>query len=245
MKKAILLLTLLCLTVGAFTACVGAKFPIHFVVDGEVYGTVYTSGNEKVSMPKNPVKDGYRFDGWYFDEGTWKEHFTANSLLDTSLSAKIYVYAKWSVVEEEKDPETEKNENTEPTIVISSVKAVKGERNVKVTVGLKNNPGVTSMLMDIRFDNSVIELEKMVYNTALGGETVPNVTNESPLTAYWANNLEDVEGDFTFVTLYFNLSSGISSGDYSISVSYDEDDIFNAEEKNIDFAVINGKITVE
>ena len=48
-------------------------------------------------MPENPTKDGFIFDGWFWDEGTWQKPFTANSLLDTPLSSDMSVYAKFSV----------------------------------------------------------------------------------------------------------------------------------------------------
>ena len=80
------------------------EFNVGFVVDGEIYQTVGTSGNEAISMPQNPTKEGYTFDGWYWDEGVWKKPFTANSLLDTPLSSDMNVYAKWTEINAE--PET-------------------------------------------------------------------------------------------------------------------------------------------
>ena len=95
MKKALILLliTVLCLV---FVACTPIVLKINFVVDGQVYKTVYTSGNETISMPQNPSKEGYTFDGWYWDDGKWKQPFTANSLLDAPLSSDMNVYAKWT-----------------------------------------------------------------------------------------------------------------------------------------------------
>jgi len=47
-----------------------------------------------------------------------------------------------------------------------------------------------------------------------------------------------------FVTLSFNISDTATPGDYGIMVTYNEDDIFNANEVNVEFDIINGKITV-
>ena len=109
---------------------------------------------------------------------------------------------------------------------------------------LKKNPGVTSALMKISFDNSALELVSMTYNAELGGTTIPNASNSSPVTAYWADNFTDVQGDVVFVTLSFNVSANAKKGDYEIVVTYDADDLFNAAEENVHFDVINGKITV-
>ena len=55
---------------------------------------------------------------------------------------------------------------------------------------------------------------------------------------------ESSTGDFVFVTLYFSVSDTASAGNYTIAASYNADDIYNIEETNVDFAVMNGKMTV-
>lgn len=98
--KIIALCFALCLATAVFAACgKTAEFHLNFMVDGEVYATVDTAGNETITMPRNPQKDGYDFDGWYWDNGTWERPFTANSLLEASLSADMSVYAKWKTDE--------------------------------------------------------------------------------------------------------------------------------------------------
>lgn len=97
MKKFWLTL-ILCLTCAfcavGFAAC-GMEFKINFVVDGEIYATVNTSGAETIKMPDNPTKDDYTFDGWFWDKDTWQQPFTANSLLNAPLSSDMSVYAKF------------------------------------------------------------------------------------------------------------------------------------------------------
>ena len=111
MKKKLALLVLAICTVMAcsigFVACnitVPVNFELQFIVDGEIYATIDTAGEETISLPANPKKDGYEFDGWYWDENTWERPFTANSLLNEKLTSDMRIYAKW------KDTETEKQE---------------------------------------------------------------------------------------------------------------------------------------
>ena len=100
MRKAFLsLLTfLMCLTVIFALASCGndVEFKVNFVVDGEIYSAINTSGDEIIKMPENPTKEGYAFDGWYWDKDEWQKPFTANSLLDAPLSSDMNVYAKWA-----------------------------------------------------------------------------------------------------------------------------------------------------
>lgn len=71
-------------------------YNIDFVVDGNVIATVGTNG-DKIAMPKNPVKEDYTFEGWFWDEGEWRDKFTLNSILDQPLQDKNHykVYAKF------------------------------------------------------------------------------------------------------------------------------------------------------
>ena len=74
----------------------GVKYNVSFIVDGEVYATVEADLAESISMPENPAKDGYTFDGWYWDKDVWASPLTANSLMDSPLSSNMSVYAKES-----------------------------------------------------------------------------------------------------------------------------------------------------
>lgn len=99
-KLRFLILTILTCLLGLFAvACnqtIEFDYNIDFVVDGEVIATVGTNGN-KIAMPKNPTKENYTFDGWYWDEGEWDDEFTLNSILDQPLQDKNHykVYAKF------------------------------------------------------------------------------------------------------------------------------------------------------
>lgn len=101
MKKnfAIIVLTFVCslACILGLSACNNrVDMTISFVVDGEIYSTINTSGNEVIAIPQNPSKDGYIFDGWYWDNETWQRPFTANSLLNEPITADMSVYAKFT-----------------------------------------------------------------------------------------------------------------------------------------------------
>ena len=97
-KKVLILFGVILALVFAFalTACGKVSLKLTFKVDGVDYATISTSGDEVIKMPENPTKDGFVFDGWFWDEGTWQRPFTANSLLDTPLSSDMSVYAKFT-----------------------------------------------------------------------------------------------------------------------------------------------------
>ena len=76
------------------------NYKLYFRVDGDVYATISTSGDEVISIPDDPVKEGYTFDGWYWDKDVWEKPFTANSLLDAPISSNMSVYAKFTALHE-------------------------------------------------------------------------------------------------------------------------------------------------
>ena len=101
MKKTLLKILILCMVICSvscfFIACGKnvIKFELNFVVDGEIYKTIDTSGDEIISIPENPIKDGYDFDGWFWDKDVWENPFTAYSLLNAPLTSDMSVYAKF------------------------------------------------------------------------------------------------------------------------------------------------------
>ena len=109
MKKyfGFVLLLVLAMSASLFVGCGKVDFKLNFIVDGEVYDTISTNGKEAIKLPANPEKEGYIFDGWYWDNEVWKRPFTANSLLDTPLSSDMSVYAKFEKEEAVKGTQAE------------------------------------------------------------------------------------------------------------------------------------------
>ncbi len=77
---------------------VSANYKIEFMVDDEVYYTYATDGNEIITFPADPAKDGYIFDGWYID-ATYYIAFSADMFENEVIDANFAVYAKFSVDE--------------------------------------------------------------------------------------------------------------------------------------------------
>lgn len=97
--KTFRIISVICLIFAAFlvfTACTDTKPKITFTVDSQEYATIETNGNEAVYLPQTPTKEGYTFDGWFYDYGTWQIAFTEFTLLNQSLTEDVSVYAKFT-----------------------------------------------------------------------------------------------------------------------------------------------------
>ncbi len=105
-KNVIILVLAVLLLISLLTACgSNVSLKIDFIVDGAVIHTIDTKGNKEIQLPADPEKEGYIFDGWYWDKDTWEKPFTANSSLNAPLSENMSVYAKW--IEDEPQAQTE------------------------------------------------------------------------------------------------------------------------------------------
>ncbi len=73
---------------------------IRFFVDGALYDTILTAGNETLVLPEDPQKEDFRFVGWFFDEGTYLLPFDETTYASTALSEDVSVYASFTAIED-------------------------------------------------------------------------------------------------------------------------------------------------
>lgn len=68
---------------------------VAFMVDGALYEQKKIALEGTPELPKTPEKQGYIFDGWYWDDGVWEKPFSLLSLQNLALGVEAKVYAKW------------------------------------------------------------------------------------------------------------------------------------------------------
>lgn len=132
-----------------------------------------------------------------------------------------------------------------PQLIVESVTANPGDSNVAVTVSVKNNPGIASLAFDVNYNSEDLTLTNFTYNNEVvnGSSTVPFNADAHPTCLSMVNGSENVNGDWVFATLFFNVKDS-ANGNYFITLSYDEDNIYNIDETNISFDVVAGTITI-
>lgn len=119
-----------------------------------------------------------------------------------------------------------------PTITVSTETAAKGEE-VTVTVSISNNPGIAMLELPISYDTT--RLEKVEFTaTGLPGGYVNT-------TGVWIGT-SDSTYNGTILTLKFKVLDNAPAGDAAVNVSVRS--AANWNEENVNFAVVNGKVTV-
>ncbi|MCR5611627.1 MAG: hypothetical protein K6F68_07375 [Clostridiales bacterium] len=127
-----------------------------------------------------------------------------------------------------------------PTFVISEETAAPGEE-VRVTVSIKNNTAVASIQIEPQFDHTFLEwigVEQGDYT----GTWDPRI--DRGFLRWFGPSGHNVSFDGVFATLIFKVSESAPSGDLTVTVTYDEDNVFNQDDDNVYFAVRPGKVTV-
>ena len=170
------------------------------------------------TAPTDPTREGYFFVVW-------------DKTFDT-VTSNLTITAQYV------------EESLAPTIVISNSTASVGDTNVEVTIAIKNNPGVALLDFKVTFDPNALTLNDVTYNSEFGGSgTKPNPMG-NPVQIMWYNGDENSEGDMVFVTLTFSVPESASAGDTDITVTYTTGGICNWDEEDIEFYIVNGKITI-
>ena len=129
-----------------------------------------------------------------------------------------------------------------PTFEVSSCAAARNEA-AEITISIKDSPGITSAKLKVEFDPALV-LKTAEYGDTLGGMTQAPQKLASPVTLNWINPTEELKGDALYATLTFAADSKAAAGDYKITVSYDENDVYNIKEENVKFNTVDGKITL-
>lgn len=95
---AALLVALICGLLGLVCSCITTietpGYMLKFKSNGKNYEVVNVLDDTKITMPEDPERKGYAFDGWFFDENVWENPVGD----DLKIEKDTTVYAKWSLV---------------------------------------------------------------------------------------------------------------------------------------------------
>lgn len=116
---------------------------------------------------------------------------------------------------------------------------------VEIPIEIQHNPGITSFRMIIEYDSVILKLTNVVFKEAAQGfNTGTSQIYDSPYSISGFNAGTDINNNGQLAVLTFEINQYAEEGKYDISLSYDEDDIFNMAGDNVSFAVNNGYVEV-
>ena len=126
------------------------------------------------------------------------------------------------------------------TFVVSSPAApVEPGEEFQLTVSLENNPGVASVELEVVFDEDVLEWTKVEQGEYAGlWDAAPGVA------VTWFSNDDNWTNDGVFCTLTFKVKDDAKAGDTTVTVWYDEEEVYDWDEVNVPFDIEPGTVTV-
>lgn len=99
MKRSFLSIILIFMfTISCFAGCGnnGSSEPrVNFYIGETLYYTMQTTGNKVLQLPNDPSKQGFTFEGWFYDKDTWVNPFTKYDFTEKAITQNVNVYAKF------------------------------------------------------------------------------------------------------------------------------------------------------
>ena len=133
----------------------------------------------------------------------------------------------------------------EPTLVVGSVSVQSGEE-ASVFVSVKNNPGIAGATVKISFDPRLVLKEACKADALSELDYTAPGKFLSPCNFTWDSEDGQSTEDGEFLKLSFIVPQNAEKGDsFYVDCSYRYGDIFDEDWNDIEFKIINGKITVK
>lgn len=116
---------------------------------------------------------------------------------------------------------------------------------VEIPIEINNNPGITSFRLVIQYDSAIFKLTNVSFKDAAQGfSTSTSQIYDSPYSISGYNSEIDLNKNGQLAVLTFEISPYAAEGRYDISLSYDEEDVFNMAGGNVLFDLNNGWVDI-
>ncbi len=127
------------------------------------------------------------------------------------------------------------------TISVESIAANPGD-SVQVKINIANNPGIASLKFDVKYDE-YLTLTNVEFNSEFGSYVTAPTPYKNPQTISMISPLKEIGTNGNFAILTFSVSNNMPARHHAdITVTYDEDDIFDADYNNVTVEVVNGYV---
>lgn len=130
------------------------------------------------------------------------------------------------------------------TLSVSTVSGCPGD-SVAVNITLQDNPGISSLKVDVHYDDTILTLTGVTFAAEFGAYVTAPEPYTNPQTISFVSPLQTVNQNGLFATLNFTIAETAGDGvNCQITVTYNEDDVFDGDFENIDLVINPGSIQV-
>lgn len=132
-------------------------------------------------------------------------------------------------------------------IEVGSLTAYPGD-TIEIPVSLRNNPGIASFKLIVHYDDTLLSYQSLAFDEALtaikGSETFVNAEQRGQVTLAWVATGSNYSGSGNVAVLTFKVNAAQENTNTQLSVTYDEDDVFNRDFVNQHFLAKAGSVQV-
>lgn len=151
------------------------KYDVKFIVDSEIYNSQIIVRNEFATIPKNPIKDGYEFDGWTLNGVDIIQNIDTMAVeKNTTYVAKFTKLHKVTFKYEDTIIETQTIRNNETATIVNientPYKVFNGWKVDDIIIDITNYKILmdTSFIADITYKFDVVFMvDDVVYNNQI------------------------------------------------------------------------------
>jgi len=129
-------------------------------------------------------------------------------------------------------------------VVVDSKTANPGD-TVEINISLENNSGIIAALFSVEYDKERLELVEVQDGKILDSGTFSPSYNSYPYKMVWNSaSASNFTSNGVLAKLKFKVLENAKAGKAFINLSYNENDVFDVDLKNVPVTLVNGGIDV-
>ena len=186
--------------------------------DGTVLKTESVEAGKAATAPDDPVRDGYTFIGW-------NKEFS-------SIVKDAVITAEYLRI-------------TDTAFKVDTVTVADDNKNVEVKVSVTNNPGILGMVFSVNYDEGALKLidcQNGVALSALAFQEPSRLISGCNFVWYGSETGEVMDGEMLILT--FEIVENAKPGTYPVSVTWNDNAIYDSNSDMVAPDVTQGAIVV-
>lgn len=186
--------------------------------DGTVLKTESVEAGKAATAPGDPQRDGYTFIGWNRDF--------------SSVDKDIVITAEYLRI-------------TDSAFKVDTVTVADDTKKVVVKVSVTNNPGILAMVFSVNYDEETLKLvdcQNGVALSALVFQEPSRLISGCNFVWYGSETGEVMDGEMLILT--FEIAEGAEPGTYPISISWNDNAIYDSNSDMVAPEVTQGAIVI-